>query len=677
MRTVGLVATVLGGAWTVLGAFGVVAALSWGFGAGAADRALITFILVASAGFVVLGVAVLRGGLGSVRGRASGVRRLAAATHGITLMALVIGGGITWEMLQLHIQPTAMWVGAAAISTLVGAGLAHGIGRVLRRWMRAREGAGAENGDRGGAEPPASGQPRRRWSFWEMVAAGVLGLALLLASAGAALRLRQLLRRAIAGGPPPANLVATVCIRGRESTAGPHPDGQPSGGFLEMSAYEITVDQYRACEEAGACDPSSPPDVSSLTPLDQLDQSRARNDACNEGKPGYGNHPINCLSAAQAQAFCVWTGARLPTDKEWEFVAFANDGRPYPWGFDRTPGHFNTDSPTNPDMTKPGAPATLPVGSFPSGATFFHTFDMFGNVAEWVTPSPCATAECAEGVVRVEGGSFLSSLKGWRPASDRRPFERDPAGASDTGFRCARVVAPDRPDCQDLPIGRTGRDNPHFSSSGEMIAIPTADIRIGSEDEESSMPVHVVHIEPFLIDKTEVAETAFFECVRDGSCDPERSEKASPGLAVYAMLVDAERFCRWAGKRLPTEEEWEYAAGGTDNRPFPWGKALPAAQVCWGGPGSGYVYERRKERCRIGEYPGDRSPFGALDMGGSLSEWTASPYAPYGTHTFNGSQVVRGGDVWTVNVKEMLVSHRQAVDRDRPSGLRCAYSAPP
>ena len=131
-----------------------------------------------------------------------------------------------------------------------------------------------------------------------------------------------------------------------------------------MERTLATVKEYRACEGAGACTPT--PDKP----------------YCNEHIAARDNHPINCVTWAQANAFCGWMGARLPTEEEWEYAARGTDGRRYPWGDDAPAKQLCWDGATS-DLGMMKRRGTCPVGAHPTGASPFGLLDMAGNVWEW------------------------------------------------------------------------------------------------------------------------------------------------------------------------------------------------------------------------------------------------------------------------------------------------------
>ncbi len=208
--------------------------------------------------------------------------------------------------------------------------------------------------------------------------------------------------------------------------------------------------------------------------------------------------------------------------------------------------------------------------------------------------------------------------------------------------------------------------------------------------ERMETPLHWVNVSTFYIDKYEVTNARYAACVKAGKCLAPRSYSSStrrryyddPAFANYPVLnVDwyqAAQFCAWDGKRLPTEAEWEKAARGPDDiRIYPWGNTGlncgRANYYAW----SGYCVGDTTE---VGHYPGDISPYGAMDMTGNAWEWVSDwydryyyqssplddPTGPSGPQSYpdcSNCRVVRGG-AWDWRDRYARISYRGRLPTD-------------
>ncbi len=217
------------------------------------------------------------------------------------------------------------------------------------------------------------------------------------------------------------------------------------------------------------------------------------------------------------------------------------------------------------------------------------------------------------------------------------------------------------------------------------VDIPRGSFWMGSPDghgEQDEHPAHWVTVGAFCMDRTEVTVGAYGQCVAADGCsapapvDGESCNWEVAGRENHPInCVDwgmAATYCRWAGGRLPTEAEWEYAARGTDGRAYPWGNDAPGGQLCW---------RQSHSTCVVGSHPRGDSPFGLHDMAGNVWEWTSEWYGPYSEHGVPGSglnHVDRGGSWLVVDPSWVRASCRDGGGpsfRDGNLGFRCAYGA--
>lgn len=139
-------------------------------------------------------------------------------------------------------------------------------------------------------------------------------------------------------------------------------------------------------------------------------------------------------------------------------------------------------------------------------------------------------------------------------------------------------------------------------------------------------PAHEVTVSAFFIDRHEVTEKEHQECVADGACNMPVFNAYYDGNGpdypvVNVTAGDAMDYCEWAGKRLPTEAEWEKAARGTDRRIYPWGNEEPDCSLA-------NYDDCGREITPVGQHPDGASPYGVEDMAGNVRNWTADWFDP-------------------------------------------------
>jgi formylglycine-generating enzyme required for sulfatase activity len=218
----------------------------------------------------------------------------------------------------------------------------------------------------------------------------------------------------------------------------------------------------------------------------------------------------------------------------------------------------------------------------------------------------------------------------------------------------------------------------HYVPAGPFVMGGDPD---SSDTETDELPQHTVTLAGFWIDETEVTNAQYIQCIHAGFCEPIVSPRpdhtTQPHFPAQGVSYpNAQNYCAWVGRRLPTEAEWEKAARGTQGALYPWGEAAPDRTLANFDFLHGDVLP-------VGSLPAGASPYGALDMAGNVYEWVLDWFAPdfytispldrpLGPDT-GLERVVRGG-AWNSDSGSVRASNRFHAFpyRNDFDGFRCA-----
>lgn len=239
-----------------------------------------------------------------------------------------------------------------------------------------------------------------------------------------------------------------------------------------------------------------------------------------------------------------------------------------------------------------------------------------------------------------------------------------------------------------------------------MVFVPAGAFKMGSTDADpaaqgNEKPAHDVTLDAFWIDKFEITNFQYAQCANAGVCplsalvaDASFNNQAQPVVGV--SWQDAADYCAWAGARLPTEAEWEYAARGPDSLVYPWGNTFDGSRTNFCDANCSYDWKESSVNdgyaltALVGSYATGASWVGALDMAGNVWEWVNDWYQGYYYARFigdnplgpteeesDGTKVLRGG-AWLNQRDDVRCALRPGYApllRNGNVGFRCASTS--
>jgi len=254
------------------------------------------------------------------------------------------------------------------------------------------------------------------------------------------------------------------------------------------------------------------------------------------------------------------------------------------------------------------------------------------------------------------------------------------AGLVATGTRCC---AEGQKEQGGICVGRPAHCPARLASTAsgcvaraERVAIAGGTLRVGAGDWEAEGRVtpHEVDVAPFFLDSIEITESAYADCWVARRCslpvDIGVRSEIEPGRAKASITrVDAEAYCAFRGGRLPTSDEWTWAAAGPGARRYPWGDTGAVCRRATWGLVNGFCGFGHWGPELAGLHPEDATPEGVLDLAGNVGEWVADLAE-------DAVGIVRGGSFASQLATDLRTwrTTKLSVTTSSPEvGARCAY----
>jgi serine/threonine protein kinase/formylglycine-generating enzyme required for sulfatase activity len=436
---------------------------------------------------------------------------------------------------------------------------------------------------------------------------------------------------------------------------------EPAG--IYFAETETTVEQFRVCVEAGACE-------------NEHYRTSSAHETCNWGYSDRDNFPMSCIDWTGARQYCEWAGGRLPTEAEWLAEASDLGSRKYAWG-NAEPTCDLAVWGGGKNAAECAVRGSQPVCSKETGRSVSGLCDMSGNVWEWTRS--LKAPEYTEFGAR--GGAWRDDRVEIRVTYGRSYEPRKRRGYG--GFRCVREAG--------VSGGLEGR-----SSEARLAAAAAGgggklgNKSLSGEQGPIGLPGEVgiewVRSKPGLVTfaKTETTVAQYRACVEAGVCTVgHHGTKSDDGCCNWGNLrrddhpmncVDwfgANMFCKWVGGKLPSEESWYNEASDGGQREYPWNGDNDVTRYAVFFPsGMERDCDQGSDTKSVCSKPAGLSVSGLCNMAGNVQEWSASWY-----DSGHANRVVKGGSWGSAYEEELSFLRRfysSPGEWDSEIGFRCA-----